>query len=207
MAGQSGIAMSVRVVGLDLAVARLAAVQRGVDPVLRGALNTTATKSRSERYIKPMGRLFKASVLGSRLGGADLRGKLVIKRARRGRMNSRVIPSGSGVRVDDYRRWVFEVLTPTRARIHVYGLGGRKVAAGFVNPASSKQAPLSTRSSKTTARGKTYAYKKALSAAMGPSTAYWFKQLSSSATIRWTNTFLQQEFERRIRLEIAKYSR
>ena len=47
----------------------------------------------------------------------------------------------------------------------------------------------------------------ALSAALGPSAAYWFKQLSGSGTIRWTNIFLQQEFERRIRREIAKYSR
>lgn len=199
--------VSVKFVGRELAQARLAAIGRKLDPVLRGALNTAATKGRTERYVKPMSKLLKSSVLGSRLGNADLRGRLTVKRARRGRMNSRIIPSSSGVRVDDYRRWVFEVLAPTRARIYVYGLRGRKVAAGFVNPASSRQAPLSTRSSKTTARGKTYAYSKALSAAIGPSTAYWFKQLSGSDTVRWVNIFLQQEFEKRMRKEIAKGAR
>lgn len=196
--------VTIQVMGLKQAQKQLAKHGKKVDPVLRGALNSTATKSRTERYVKPMSKLFKSSVLGSRLGNADLRGKLTIKRARRGRMNSRIIPSGSGVRVDDYRRWVFEVLAPTRARIYVYGLRGRKVAAGFVNPASSRQAPLSTRSSKTTARGKTYAYKKALSAALGPSTAYWFKQLTTNQTMLWISDFLQQDFAKRMQKEIDK---
>ena len=196
--------VTIQVMGLKQAQKQLAAHGKKVDPVLRGALNSSATKSRTERYVKPMSKLFKSSVLGSRLGNADLRGKLTIKRARRGRMNSRIIPSGSGVRVDDYRRWVFEVLAPTRARIYVYGLRGRKVAAGFVNPASSRQAPLSTRSSKTTARGKTYAYKKALSAALGPSTAYWFKQLTTNQTMLWISDVLQQDFAKRMQKEIDK---
>lgn len=196
--------VTIQVMGLKQAQRQLEGMGKKVDPVLRGALNSTAAKSRTERYIKPMGKLFKTSVLGSRLGNADLRGKLTIKRARRGRMNSRIIPSSSGVRVDDYRRWVFEVLAPTRARIYVYGLRGRKVAAGFVNPASSKQAPLSTRSSKTTARGKTYAYKRALSAALGPSTAYWFKQLTTNQTMAWISEFLQQDFAKRMDKEIKK---
>ncbi len=196
--------VTIQVMGLKQAQKQLAEHGKKVDPVLRGALNSTATKGRTDRYVKPMSKLFKSSVLGSRLGNADLRGKLTIKRARRGRMNSRIIPSGSGVRVDDYRRWVFEVLAPTRARIYVYGLRGRKVAAGFVNPASSRQAPLSTRSSKTTARGKTYAYKKALSAALGPSTAYWFKQLTTNQTMLWISDFLQQDFAKRMQKEIDK---
>ncbi|MDP2446594.1 hypothetical protein [Pseudomonas sp.] len=196
--------VTIQVMGLKQAQKQLADQGKKVDGVLRGALNSTATKGRTERYVKPMSKLFKSSVLGSRLGNADVRGKLTIKRARRGRMNSRIIPSSSGVRVDDYRRWIFEVLAPTRARLYVYGLRGRKVAAGFVNPASSRQAPLSTRNSKTTARGKTYARKKALSAAIGPSTAYWFKQLTTSQTLRWTSDFLQQEFAKRMQLEIDK---
>ena len=196
--------VTIRVMGLKQAQKQLEAQAKKVDPVLRGALNSTATKGRTERYVKPMRKLFKSSVLGARLGNADLRGKITIKRARRGRMNSRIIPSSSGVRVDDYRRWVFEVLTPTRARIHVYGLRGRKVAAGFVNPASSRQAPLRTKSSKTTARGKTRTYKKALSAAIGPSAAYWFKQLTTQQTIRWHSDFLQQDFARRFEKESAK---
>ena len=207
MAATSGVNMSVRLVGREMAQARLAAVGRNVEPVLRGTLNTTATRARSERYIKPMRGLFKSSLLGSTLATADIRGRIAVKRAGRNRLNSRVIPSSSSIRVDDYRTWFFEWIDQTRARIWVIGLGGRKMAAGFVNPSSRGKRPLSTRNSKTTARGKTYSKNTALSAALGPSTAYWFKQLSGSGTIRWTNIFLQQEFERRIRREIAKYSR
>ena len=207
MAGAGGVNLGVRLVGRELAQARLAAVGRSVEPVIRGTLNTTATKARSERYVKPMRGLFKSSLLGSSLAGSDIRGRIVVKRAGRNRMNSRVIPSSSSIRVDDYRTWFFEWIDQTRARIWVMGLGGRKVAAGFVNPSSRGQRPLSTRNSKTSARGKTYSKNTALTAALGPSAAYWFKQLSGSATIRWTNIFLQQEFERRIRREIAKYSR
>lgn len=196
--------VTVRVMGLKQAQKQLEDQAKKVDPVLRGALNTTAAKVRTERYVKLMRGIFKSSVLGRSLSSADLRGKIRLKRARRGLMNSRIIPSGSGVRVDDYRRWIFEVLAPTRARVYVYGLRGRKVAAGFVNPASNAQKPLRTRSSKTTARGKTYAYKKALGAAIGPSTAYWFKQLTTSQTLRWTTDFLQEEFAKRLTKELAK---
>ncbi|YCH23155.1 hypothetical protein M1D96_06520 [Pseudomonas sp. D1-3] len=196
--------MDVRLVGLDMARARLAQVNRQVDPVLRGALNTTATKTRTERYVKRMGGVFKSSILGARLGGADVRGKLTIKRARKGRMNSRIIPSSSGVRVDDYRRWFFEWLSPTRARVYVMGLRGKKLAAGFVNPASVGKKPLATRGDKRTA-SKIYRRNLKLQTAMGPSMAYWFQQLTGSETIRWTNIFLRQEFERRIRREIARY--
>ncbi len=197
MATASGVNMSIRLVGREMAQARLAAVGRNVEPVLRGALNTTATRTRSERYIKPMRGLFKSSLLGSTLATADIRGRIAVKRAGRNRLNSRVIPSSSSIRVDDYRTWFFEWIDQTRARIWVKGLGGRKIAAGFVNPSSRGQRPLSTRYRKNTA----------LTAALGPSAAYWFKQLSGAGTIRWTNIFLQQEFERRIRREIAKYSR
>ena len=134
--------------GVEQAMRQLQDAGKKIDPVLRGALNTTATKSRTQRYIKPLTGTFKSSVLGSRLEGADLRGKIAVKRAKAGRMNSRLIPSSSGVLVDDYRRWVFEAITPTRGRIYVYGLRGQKVAAGFVNPSSVRQAALSTRSGK-----------------------------------------------------------
>ncbi len=196
--------VTIKVLGLKEAERQLQAQAKKVDPVLRGALNSTGTKTRTQRYTKPMEKLFKSSLLGRKLAGEDLRGKLKLKRARRGMMNARIIPSASGVRVDDYRRWAFEALTPTRARIYVFGLRGRKVAAGFVYPSSSRQAPLRTRNSKTTARGKTYATKKALSAAIGPSTAYWFKQLTTTQTIKFTTDFLQAEFAKRLQEEIDK---
>lgn len=189
--------LSVKLSGIEQAKARLAEVGRKVDPVLRGALNTTGTKARTERYVKPMGPSIKAQ---------RLRGALKLKRARRGRMNARIIPSSSGILVVNYKTWGFDVIDATRARIWVRGPAGRKVAAGFVNPSSSQKLPWSTRSSKTKG-SKTYAYKRALQLAQGPSAAYWFKQLSGSQTVRWVSAYLQQEFEKRITREVAKGSR
>lgn len=186
--------ISVNLSGIEQAKARLAEVGRKVDPVLRGALNTTGTKARTERYVKPMSPSIKAQ---------RLRSALKLKRARRGRMNARIIPSSSGILVVNYKSWGFDVIDATRARIWVAGPSGRKVAAGFVNPSSIQKLPWSTRSSRTKG-SKTYAYKRALQLAQGPSAAYWFKQFSGSQTVRWVNAYLQQEFERRLRKEVGK---
>lgn len=196
--------VTVKVMGLKQAQRQLDDQAKKVDPVLRGALNSTATKGRTERFVKPIRPLFKTAGKGGRLGGSGLRGSLIIKRARKGRMNSRIIPSSSGVRIDDYRRWSYEVITPTRARIYVTGLRGRKVAAGFVNPASAGRRPWRTASVKRTVAGRVYGYKKALVAALGPSTAYWFKQLNTTQTIKWISDFLQEDFTKRMTKEIAK---
>lgn len=187
--------VSVRVIGIEQAQARLSAAGRKIEPVLRGALNTTATKARADRFVKPMAK----SISGKRLRSA-----LKVKRANSRRLESRVIPSNSGVSVLHYLSWGADPIDKTRARIWVRSPSGRKIAAGFINPSSLHKLPLATRSSKTTARGKTYTYKRGLIPAMGPSTAYWFKQLAGGATIRWTNAFLQQEFEKRMRKELEK---
>lgn len=201
MAATSGVNMSVRLVGREMAQARLAAIGRSVEPVARGAVNTTATRSRAERYVKP---------LAGTIDAPRLRRALRVKRANSRRMDARIIPSSSGVLVVNYRQWGFDVIDATRARIWVAGPGGKKIAAGFVNPSSRQRLPLSTRSGKTVQKAagqRTYAYQRALQLAQGPSVAYWFRQFTDAGTIRWTNIFLQQEFERRIRREIAKYSR
>ena len=202
MAASGGMNLGVRLVGRELAQARLAAIGRSVDPVARGAVNTTATRSRAERYVKP---------LAGTIDAPRLRRALRVKRANSRRMDARIIPSSSGVLVVNYRQWGFDVIDSTRARIWVAGPSGKKIAAGFVNPSSRQRLPLSTRSGKTVqskAGGqRTYAYQRALQLAQGPSVAYWFRQFTDAGTIRWTNIFLQQEFERRIRREIAKYSR
>lgn len=184
--------VSVKVTGLELAKARLAEVGRKVDPVLRGALNTTATKARTTRYVNPM--------RGALPTGFSRRA-MRLKRARGTLTNARIIPSSSGVPVTRYLGWGYSKISATRARIWVRGPNGHKVAAGFVNPSSFSRMPWSTR---IKVRG---APKGFLSPALGPSVAYWFKQLTDSQTIRWTNTFLQQEFELRIRREIAKGGR
>lgn len=184
----------VRVVGVEQAMQRLAEVGRKVDPVLRGALNTTATKTRTERYVKGLTGSIKA---------VRVRRALKIKRANSRYMNARIIPSSAGILVLNYQTWGFDQIDATRGRIWVSGVNGRKVAAGFVNPSSAQKLPLSTRSSKT--RGaKAYNYKRALQLAQGPSAAYWFKQLTDSQTINWVNAYLQQEFAKRLRKELSK---
>lgn len=178
--------LSVRVVGLEQARAQLLAAGKKVDPVLRGALNTTATKSRSERYVKPLGKT---------IAGPRLRRALRVKRANSRRMNARIIPSSSGVAVVNYRTWGVDRIDATRARIWVAGPNGRKIAAGFVNPSSSNRLPLSTRKGRA---------KASLRLAQGPSVAYWFKQLSGGQTIAWVNAYLQQEFRKRMNRELSK---
>lgn len=187
--------LGIKLAGGDLAGQRLAAVGRTVEPVMRGALNTTATKSRNDRYIRPMRGSIKAQ---------RLRSSLKIKRANTRRLESRIIPSSSSILVVNYQSWGFDQIDATRARLWVRGPGRRKVAAGFVNPASAHRLPLGTRSSK--AKGnKTYSYNRPLQLALGPSAAYWFRQLTDGQTVRWVNAYLQQEFEKRIRRELAKY--
>lgn len=188
--------VNVRFTGLEMARARLAEVHRKVDPVLRGALNTTATKVRTERYVKPLGSTLKA---------ARTRSALRVKRANSRRMESRIIPSSSGVLLQNYRVWGFDPISPTRARLWVRGPRGQKVAAGFINPASAQKIPWNTRGKRARAAGKNAWEHRRL--AMGPSAAYWFKQLTDTQTIRWTNTFLRQEFEKRIQREVAKGAR
>jgi hypothetical protein len=185
--------VNVRLHGLELAKARLAEVNKKVDPVLRGALNTTATKARGERYVKPLGKTLK---------GARVRAAMKVKRANSRRLNSRIIPSSSGVLLMNYRAWGFDPINPTRARLWVRAPNGRKVAAGFVNPSSAGKLPWNTRGKKARAAGKKAFDHRRL--AMGPSVAYWFKALTDAQTIRWINGYLQQEFEARIRKEIAK---
>jgi hypothetical protein len=190
--------VGVRVVGVELAQRRLEAQSKSVVPVLRGTLNTGATATRTERYVKPLRGTIKP---------AQARKALRVKRANSRRLNSRIIPSSSGVPITNYQSWGFDPIDATRARIWVKGPNGKKVAAGFVNPSSRGKLPLANMSSRARNKStgsKAYSYKVPLGEAMAPSVAYWFKQLSGNQTIRWTNIFLQKEFEKRIRRELAK---
>jgi hypothetical protein len=185
--------VTLNVAGLEHARARLAAAGKQIGPVLRGALNTTAAKARAERFVKPM---------ANSISGKRLRAALKVKRANTRRLESRVIPSSSGISVLYYKSWGIDPIDKTRARIWVRSPTGRKVAAGFVNPSSLHKLPLSAH--RTRGGGRAYTYSRGLIPAMGPSTAYWFKQLADAGTVRWTNAFLQQEFESRIRKELAR---
>ena len=179
--------LKVSLKGLDKAARELQRKQKRVAPVLRGALNTTATKARAERYVKPLGKT---------LAGKRVRAALRVKRARRGMMNSRIIPSSAGVPVALYKAWgILNAISPTRASIWVMGPNGKKQAAGFINPASTHKLPLSTRGAKGSA---------ALHLAHGPSVAHWFRGLSGRDTQAWVSSFLQDEFQKRMQKELAK---
>lgn len=184
--------VQIKVYGTEMAMARLAEVGRKLDPVLRGALNTTATKARTERYVSPLRGTLKPQFV---------RQSMRIKRARRGLMNSRIIPSSSGVPVTRYAAWGFDPIDKTRARLWVRGPNGRKIAAGFVNPSSVAKQPWRTK------RVSFRITNNPLKPALGPSVAYWFKALTGGPTITWTNLFLQREFEKRLQREIAKGAR
>ena len=194
--------VSVRMAGAELARARLAEIGRTVEPVMRGALNTTATQTRTQQYVQPLRGTIK---------GAKARDGMKIKRANSKRLNARIIPSSAGIPVLEYQAWGYDLVdsTGTRARIWVRGPRGKKIAAGFVNPKGSRRLPLSTRSERsgmTKKRGATtYRYEHQLRAAIGPSLAHWFKDLTTAQTLRWTNAFLQREFEKRLNQEIAKF--
>lgn len=193
MAAAGGLSVNVRLVGGELASRQLAEQGKNVDPVIRGTLNSTATKTRTERYINPM----RASIKPARLRAA-----MKVKRANTRRMNSRIIPSSSGILLLNYKTWGYDAIDATRARLWVRGPSGRKVAAGFINPSSAQRLPWDTRSKRARqARGNAWAHRRL---AMGPSAAYWFKSLSGNQTIRWVNTYMQQEFSRRMRKELLR---
>lgn len=180
--------MTVKLAGLDLAQRRLAAVGAQVEPTMRKALNSTATRTRQSQYVQPL-----APVFSSR---PRLRRGFRIQRAGKKRDEARVIPSSAGVPVTEYANWAYSVIAPTRGRIFVRTLNGRKLAAGFVNPASVARRPLSTRVKGATQRRPR--------AALGPSLAWFFKQMTNGKTVRWVNATLQQQFEIEIKKVLAK---
>lgn len=193
MAGAGGLNVNVRLIGGELARRQLADQGKKIDPVIRASLNSTGTKARTERYIKPMRGSIKP---------ARLRSAMKVKRANTRRLESRIIPSSSGITLLNYNTWGYDAIDATRARLWVRGPSGRKVAAGFVNPSSAQRLPWDTRS-KRARQNKANAWEHRR-LAMGPSAAYWFKQLSGTQTIRWVNTYLQQEFAKRLRKELRR---
>lgn len=191
--------------GFDAAKKQLESIGKKIDPVLRGALDTTAADVRKRRYTKVLAPMFK--------GASWVNKKIIVKRVntRKGRFDARLIPSSAGVYVVEYKRWGYKIVAPTRAQIFVGAFKGSKVAAGFVNPASFARRPLATRSRVTrnvASRGGAFTYtygtgtRSGFMPAMGPSVAFFFKRLTTADTIKWTNARLQQEFQRRLRKEL-----
>lgn len=207
MAGQGGLKIGVRPVMLDAARKQLASQGKSVDPALRGALDTTASETRQRRYTPIIAPMFK--------GRSWVNKRIVIKRVNtlKRRFDARLIPSSAGVYVTEYRRWGYQAIDKTSARILVGSFKGHKIAAGFVNPSSFGRQPWATRSSVTRfvkKRGGNFTYtyeagtKSGLMPAMGPSIAWFFKRLTTVTTIRWVNRRLEIEFQRRVRRALLR---
>ena len=178
--------------GLDTVRLEMKGLQKKMPAIIRGAINTTASKTRQERYVKPLTRAISPKVV---------RKALRVSRARSRRMSAWVIPSSASVPVLQYKQWGYEDAGhPTRARIWVIGPDGRKVAAGFINPSSAHKLPLA--SYKTRKGGKIPF--KSLQPAQGLSAAYWFQGLTGGNTLRWVNVLLKREMTNRVNKEIAK---
>ncbi|WP_417312379.1 hypothetical protein [Ectopseudomonas khazarica] len=210
MAGSGGLRIGIRPVAFDAAKMQLASIGREIEPVLRGSLDTTASETRKRRYTPIIAKMFR--------GRSWVNKRIIIKRVnmRKGRFDARLIPSSAGVYVTEYKRWGYQAIDATRARILVGSFKGHKVAAGFVNPSSFARQPLATRSTVTRmvkSRGGQFTYRygagtrNGLMPAMGPSVAWFFKRLTTASTVGWVNKRLQQEFQRRMRRELLKYSR
>lgn len=204
MAGSGGLRLGITAKGFDAAKAQLESLGRKVEPVLRGALDSTILDVRKRRYTPDIAKMFK--------GSSWVNKRIKVKRVnvRKGRFDVRLIPSASGVPVTEYKKWGYQTITATRARILVGSFKGHKVAAGFVNPTSFARRPLATKRSVTRAvknRGGQYTYsydQGTRITAMGPSVAYYFKRLTSATTIKYANQKLQNEFARRLRKELLK---
>ncbi|MCY1347622.1 hypothetical protein D9M69_337390 [compost metagenome] len=187
--------------GVKLAQARLAAIEKSIDPILRGSLNTTVRWARRGIFAKELRKVFPQR--------SWLNKKLKLKLAGTRRLNARIIPSSSGVEVRTRRGWGYREVSRTRGRIYVPDIdGGPKLAAGFVNPASRKKEPLSTRSARARnlkkppkhGQRKSYRYDyHQPRPALGPSVAYYFKRLSNVRRVRMINSYAQQDFEKRVR--------
>ncbi len=198
--------MKLTLSALDVKQARedLAKLNRRIDPVVRGTLNTTVTTARKTELLPDLSR-----IIGG--GRRNINRRLIIKRAGSKRTNARLIPSSSGVLVEQYKKWGFNAVDPTRGIVWVQGITGRKIAAGFVNPKGSKRKPLRTASRRTASVGKlggaqrTYRYGTAKpEPALGPSVAYWFHLMMTGAKLNKIQQILVNEFDRRLQAEIAK---
>lgn len=204
MAGSGGLRVGITEKGFDAAKAQLESLGRKVAPVLRGALDSTVMDVRKRRYTPHIAKMFK--------GSSWVNKRITVKRVnmRKGRFDARLIASGSGVPVTEYKKWGYQAITATRARILVGSFKGHKVAAGFVNPASFARRPLASQRSVTRSVKKrggqfTYNYDKGtMISAMGPSVAYYFKRLTSVTTIKYASQKAQSEFARRLRKELLK---
>lgn len=107
-------------------------------------------------------------------------GAMALKSANEKYPDARINFSGAGVLVVDYRHQSRIVdARHNRAQIIIDWIGGKKVAAGFINPRGSGRVPLSTRNVKA-GKGRVYVYRDGvIAAARGPSIATAYLALPS----------------------------
>lgn len=173
--------------GLADAIQAIGALKGEVARAARGSVGATATATRR--------RLVVLAMAETGLRRALLNSRTPIRRSNRpGDYRAQIRPSRAGIPVPDYR-WTHQPTGhPTRHRILIDWPGGKKVAAGFVNPFGQYKAPLTTR-----LKGH------ALAVALGPSAAALLSILFSDADLGKAAQSLSSDFLRR--LEAAKAKR
>lgn len=91
--------MRIRLVGAEAAEETLKRIGKKIDPLIRGAVNTTATQVRKQRFNAPLRVAFPSGFINK---------GIVIKRANSKRRDARLIPSSSGVNVTQYKKWTYK---------------------------------------------------------------------------------------------------
>lgn len=147
---------------------------------MRNSSNRTARTARRELVVQIQQLTgIKRKILNANIRVLTMRGKW---------RSARVAPSSEGIPISDYR-YSFQPINNSkiRARILVdWVSGGKKVAAGFVNPLGQQRAPLRTRS----AKGKLARPEPAI----GPSVAAMFPYLLDSTFVNHISDVLQANF-------------
>lgn len=131
----------VRSDGFDSVLRNLDLLDEDIRRSGRSAVNKTLTAIRK----KLVNEIHRDTGINKRY----LRTRLKVRRAGLRRRSGYVVPSSASVPVAEYRGVTLESVSPTRARIYVPWVGGgRKLAAGFVNPRGKMRVPLRSRSHK-----------------------------------------------------------
>lgn len=167
----------VRIVGAREVIEHLGAMPGEFRKAARNSLNKGATQAR-KAIVDP-------AVAATGIKRAVLNARLPLSKAGLNDLISRVKADPHGIPAPAYR-W-HHVPTgkhPTRHRIMIGWPGGEKVAAGFVNPFGTYQAPLTT-------RRKGYD----LAIALAPSAASLRYALFQDAEERKVSGYLQDEFK------------
>lgn len=173
--------ISITIPNLDRVLRDIGATPARINRATINAINRTATFARRD--------IVKTGSAATGVRQAVLMKRHTLQRAssKKNRLYARIIPSSAGIQVPEYSWSFVPTQHPTRARILVSWFGGRKIAAGFVNPFGQYRAPLSTR---------LYAYEgdTSMYIALAPSAATLFKRIVTPAMRDRIGNRLREEF-------------